>query len=381
MLRSGSRPRALVGFDGFLDVILRAVDTRASMGTEDFTPIRTIDALSRRIAAAAGRSANIELVEVERRFGGNGPLLAGALGALGAGVTYIGCVGDDAMKDPPARVHAAFESFAGRCSRVLPVATPAVTHALEFGDGKIMFNMPQAIQGVTWSTLMRDLGRETIVEAVCDADLIGVVNWSIMAGVETILTGLRDDVLTQLSGATPRKRVFIDLSDPAKRTRADLRRVLGLLTSIQSYADVTLGLNLSEATQAADVLGVAHDACMLESIRTMPEACLTLAAGVRERLSLSCVVVHPRQGAAGANASERMWIDGPMVREPKLSTGAGDHFNGGFAFAQATGCSLEACLAMGVATSGAYVRDAGSPDAKRLAEFLDDLPEPDGDAP
>jgi hypothetical protein len=32
---------------------------------------------------------------------------------------------------------------------------------------------------------------------------------------------------------------------------------------------------------------------------------------------------------------------------------------------------------MGVGTSGAYVRDAGSPDAQRLAAFLDDLPEPD----
>lgn len=381
VLRSGARPRALVGFDGFLDVILRAVDTRASMRTEDFTPIGTIGALSHRIAAAAGRSANIELVEVERRYGGNGPLLAGSLGALGAGVTYIGCVGEDAMEAPPGRVHDAFTPFASRCERVLAVAPPAVTHALEFGDGKIMFNMPQAIQGVTWATLLRDLSREAIIEAVRGADLIGVVNWSIMAGVDTILTGLRDDVLTHLSAGAPRKRMFIDLSDPAKRTRADLRRVLDLLASIQSRADVTLGLNLSEATQVASVLGASCDESMLDSIRTLPDGCITLAAGVQERLGLSCVVVHPRQGAAGATASQRMWIDGPMVRQPRLSTGAGDHFNGGFAFAQATGCSLEACLAMGVGASGAYVRDAGSPDAQRLAAFLDDLPEPyEGDS-
>ena len=288
VLRSGARPRALVGFDGFLDVILRAVDTRASMRTEDFTPIGTIGALSHRIAAAAGRSANIELVEVERRFGGNGPLLAGSLGALGAGVTYIGCVGEDAMEAPPGRVHDAFTPFASRCERVLAVAPPAVTHALEFGDGKIMFNMPQAIQGVTWATLLRDLGREAIIEAVRGADLIGVVNWSIMAGVDTILTGLRDDVLTHLSAGAPRKRMFIDLSDPAKRTRADLRRVLDLLASIQSRADVTLGLNLSEATQVASVLGASCDESMLDSIRTLPDGCITLAAGVQERLGLSC---------------------------------------------------------------------------------------------
>lgn len=379
-LRSTVRPRALVGFDGFLDVIVRAVDTRASMRTEDYTPIDTIEALARRIAAAAGRSANIELVEVERRFGGNGPLLAGALASLGTGVTFIGCVGEDAMREPPVPVHAAFEPFARRCERVLAVAPPALTHALEFGDGKIMFNMPKAIQGVTWSTLSRDLGLDAITSELMRADLIGVVNWSIMAGVESMLLGLRDCLQTPTLRGQPRKRIVIDLSDPAKRTREDLRRVLDLLASLQPCADVTLGLNFAESLQVAEVLGVAAGSATPQTRDELAQACMRLATMVRESLQLACVVIHPREGAAGATAGHLAWIDGPLVLAPRLSTGAGDHFNAGFAFAQALGCSLGACLAMGVGVSGAYVRDAASPDAPRLAAFLDDLPEPESAA-
>ncbi|HLP83556.1 MAG TPA: hypothetical protein VK157_04335, partial [Phycisphaerales bacterium] len=80
---------ALVGFDGFTDAILHAVSTRTSMRVDDFARIATITEFSQRIAAAAGKSTNIELVRQERRFGGNGPLMASGLAGL-AGVGGVG---------------------------------------------------------------------------------------------------------------------------------------------------------------------------------------------------------------------------------------------------------------------------------------------------
>jgi len=62
------------------------------------------------------------------------------------------------------------------------------------------------------------------------------------------------------------------------------------------------------------------------------------------------------------------------VREPRLSTGAGDHFNAGFAFGQVCGLPLDECLATGCGVSGAYVRDAQSPSRDRLIAFLNQLP-------
>ena len=84
-------PAAVVGLDGFVDEILHVVDKRSSVDAYERVP--TIAALAERINSAAGRSANIELVSRRTKIGGNGPILASALGTLGASVTYVGAVG------------------------------------------------------------------------------------------------------------------------------------------------------------------------------------------------------------------------------------------------------------------------------------------------
>lgn len=360
--------RALVGFDGFVDVILRAVDTRRSMRTDDYQPITSIPAFADRIGAAAGKSANVELVTLESRFGGNGPLLAGCLASLGVGTTFIGCVGEVSpgvgSAEAARRIHPQFSGLADRCKHVIPLSQPAITHALEFSDGKIMFNMPGAIQGVTWESLLRAVGRDRLRAIVEESQLFAIVNWSIMAGVESILEGLCSDLLPGVA-APSQRRLFIDLSDPAKRTHEDLLRVLRLLSRINALMPVTLGLNHSEAQQACAALTLP-----VSTESSMPVRCLGIARAVRDALDLSVVVVHPREGAAASSQSETLWIDGPFTATPALSTGAGDHFGAAFALAQAINLTLDSCLALAVACSGAYVRDAHSPTATGLAAFL-----------
>ena len=46
---------------------------------------------------------------------------------------------------------------------------------------------------------------------------------------------------------------------------------------------------------------------------------------------------------------------GPFVQHPKISTGAGDHFNAGFALGRTLGFDLEQSLCCGVATSRAVL--------------------------
>ena len=67
---------------------------------------------------------------------------------------------------------------------------------------------------------------------------------------------------------------------------------------------------------------------------------------------------------------------GPFIEQPKISTGAGDHFNAGFCLGRVLGFSLEESLCTGCATSGYYVRTAHSPTAVELAEFVKNLPTP-----
>lgn len=356
----------LVGFDGFIDAITRLVRTRRSMHPDDYEPIGGIAELAERIGAAAGLSTNIERVTVEERFGGNGPLMAGALGALGMPVTYVGAVGERAVLP-------IFGEFAARCERVEAIGAPGHTLALEFADGKVMMNETGAVQAVTWERLCERLGEEALAAMCGRARLIGVVNWSLMGGVPGIWKGLRERILPRLAG--PARRMTIDISDPAKRSDADIGVLLADLRLLAGAGlRVTLGLNLSEATRLA---GVARTALPRRGDGAGIARC---AAELRAALGLDTVTVHPREGAAAATAEEAAWMDGPFTRSPRLSTGAGDHYNAGFAFAQTHGMSLEGCLACGVAVSGAYVRDGRSPTRVRLAEFLRALPGPEESA-
>jgi sugar/nucleoside kinase (ribokinase family) len=371
-------PASLVGFDGFVDAIIHVVDRRRDMSPQGFEPIQNISQFAARIGAAAGKSTNIELVVREERFGGNGPLLASALGRLGSPVTYIGAVGDPGDHR---KLHALYRPMLDRCRAVIPVAPPAHTDALEFEDGKIMLGQPANVQLVTWEKLLAVVGEEELIRLAAAAPLIGLVNWVMMAGVEGIWEGLITRILPEVVRRDPgrKRRIFIDLADPAKRTDADIARAMGSLERMNRIVPVTLGLNLAEAERIADVMGV--QAFAGPEGGTIGAVVRTAAAVLRQRLNLACVVIHPREGAGAASMEDgrdhSAWIDGPFTNRPKLSTGAGDHFNGGFALGQILGMPLDEALALGCATSGAYVRDAASPDRARVVGFLRGLPQPE----
>lgn len=371
---------ALVGFDGFIDSIIDVVDKRQSMVPTGYTKFSTIDQFAIRVGAASGKSTNIELFVHEERFGGNGPLMAGAMGRAGLGVTYIGCVGKN---DNPRELNPIYKELASRCERVIPVSPPATTEALEFDDGKVMLGKTHNIQRVNWELLTKTIGLEDLKRMFARARLIGMVNWVMMGGVESIWDGLCREVFPSLpepprgpDGSTGTRRVFIDLCDPAKRTDADITNAMTLLKRMNRHVPVTLGLNQSEAERISAVLGL--DVFNEAAGRTLGEMIREAAVQIRNALGIACVVVHPRQGAGGAvlenGKVSSAWFEGPFTSKPKLSTGAGDHFNGGFALAQTVGLGIEECLAVGCATSGVYVRDALSPNLARLVEFLRSLP-------
>jgi sugar/nucleoside kinase (ribokinase family) len=229
---------------------------------------------------------------------------------------------------------------------------------------------------VTWDRLLEKVGLSAIVAMVEESRLLGIVNWSLQGGVPGIWHGLMREVFPKVS-ATPR-RVFIDLSDPAKRTDSDIAEALEQLKALEAVANVsvTLGLNLSEAQRISSVLRL--DAFADHAMASQGTVVRHAAECIRERLELDCIVIHPREGAGAANAAgQSAWFEGPFTAQPKLSTGAGDHFNGGFAFGQVHGLTLEESLATGCGVSGAYVRDAQSPTRERLVAFLSDLPKPE----
>jgi len=68
-------------------------------------------------------------------------------------------------------------------------------------------------------------------------------------------------------------------------------------------------------------------------------------------------------------------VEGPYTPTPRITTGAGDHFNSGFCLGKLLGFDDAFSLLAGVATSGHYVRMATSPTLADLARILRNWPD------
>jgi sugar/nucleoside kinase (ribokinase family) len=353
--------KSMVGFDGFVDEIIAVVDKRHDF--EKYDPIRTIAELGAKISNAAGKSSNYELIVKQMKLGGNGPIMANALASAGVNVTYLGGLGYP-------NVHPVFEDFAKR-SHAISIGEPGHTDALEFDDGKLMLGKITAMNDVNWNNMVQRVGSEEKLKSLIqDARLIAMVNWTMLPYMSQIWEKMLERGIPNRQGGQGASRtLFVDLADPEKRNHADIRHAMDLLTKFEKQVDVVLGLNLKESGEICDVLGI--------PVPSDPEAAIeATAASIRKKLDINCVVVHPRRAAAAATRDSSATFFGPFILQPKISTGAGDHFNAGFCLGRTLGFSLEESLCTGVATSGYYVRTADSPTCRQLSEFVGALPSP-----
>ncbi len=209
-----SSMKAVLGFDGFVDEIIAVVDKRH--GPDSFEPVESIASMARKILGAAGESSNYELVVKQRKLGGNGPIMANALASLGLDVTYIGNLG---YPD----IHLVFRDFAAR-AKVISIAEPGHTDALEFADGKLMLGKIQSLGDVNWENLVDRVGKKELIDLMAGATLLGTVNWTMLPRLGEIWDKLLEEVFPALpkNGRT----LYVDLADPEKRTREDLRAAL-----------------------------------------------------------------------------------------------------------------------------------------------------------
>ena len=344
--------RAFVGFDGFVDTIVTPVGLRRAQG-EDFTPIATLTELGQRVLAAAGKSTNIELYPRMDKLGGNGPIMANALLGGGLGVTYVGALGTP--------VHPVFAEMARR-ARTYSLCAAASTTAIELQDGKLMLGMMRSLDEITFARIRETVGAARLDEEIAGAALLAFVNWTMIPHMSAIFTSLVDEVLPRLPAA-PDRVFFFDLADPEKRSVEDLRGALAAIARFGRFGRVVLGLNLKEAQQVAAALGFAQPGKDEASLRAA-------AAAIRAKLDIATLVIHPTESAACATAAGTTWVPGPFTERPLITTGAGDHFNAGFATGAVMGLDAEGCLALGVSTSGHYVRTGESPTLAQLETFL-----------
>ncbi len=349
---NSSTKNVMVGLDGFVDKIVTPVDKRHGMG-ENFDPISTIAELGTRISAAAGKSANLELFPRFEKLGGNGPIMANAMLALGCKTRYVGALGYP-------EVHPVFQEFAKQTEAV-SLSAPGITTALEFQDGKIMFGRMVGLDEVSYERIIEVAEEGKFFDMMSRADLVAMVNWTMIPRMTEIFVALLEKVLPNLPPAD--RHYFFDLTDPRKRSQTDVSNVLGVISRFQSHGEVTLGLNYNESLQVAKALGLNEREAEEAGLRKTAEE-------VRSTLEIGCVVIHPVDSAACATKEGDWWAPGPYVENPKITTGAGDHFNAGFCATRMAGLSPTACLTFATSTSGYYVRTAQSPSVGQIENFL-----------
>jgi hypothetical protein len=347
-----SKLKGFMGFDGFIDEIISVVDKRN--GAHDYSPLTTISQFAEKIQNAAGKSANIELVTNQAKIGGNGPIMGLSLASLGLDLTYTGALGEGT-------IHPVFNKLVEKCTDVFTLGEFGHTDALEFNDGKIMLGKLESLKDVNWANINNIIGADKVQDYIKNSDFFAFVNWTMLPSMSEIW----QEFNKSFSVLRPSRDfpVFIDLADFEKRTDKDCLEAIEILREMNQYAQVTLGLNLREGQQIARIMK--YDVAENDDVESVKK----LAAFIQQEMELETVCVHPRNFAVSADANGTYVAVGPYTDTPKISTGAGDHFNAGYFTGILIGLNQSQALSLGVLNSGYYVRTAISGDLDNLHNF------------
>ena len=348
--------KVLIGLDGFVDKIVHVVGRRKSV--TEFDRIKTIKEFGERIVKAAGLSTNFEMVVLQEKLGGNGPILSNSFLSYGLGLTYIGALGYPQIDN-------VFQHMKEN-GEVYSLASPGYTDALEFEDGKLMIGKLDSLNNVNWENIKKIIGIPKLIDLINDSSLFGLENWTMLPHMSNIWRGLIEEVIPYIDNNAGKRLMLIDLADPEKRTTEDIIEALQLIQKFNLSFNVILGLNLKEGVEIAEVLGI--EGYKSDNIHEINLKELT--EEISKKLNIYCLVIHPTIEAAAVIGDNYYHVDGPYTASPILTTGAGDNFNAGFCLGQILKLSPEQSLILGVATSGYYVRNAKSPSFDDTKEFL-----------
>ncbi|MDR2812755.1 MAG: PfkB family carbohydrate kinase [Puniceicoccales bacterium] len=325
-----------VGLDGFIDHIFVAVDQRFGPGN-NFKKINKIKEFAERIAHASGKSTNIELFPIEQRIGGNGPILAQTLAFYGVYVQLMGALGNPL--DP---------TFHHLPSKVNPISIghPGITNAIEFDDGKLLLGITHSLDCITLEKCLPYIRENNEKIFTCDA--LCFANWTMLIHLNEILTFFWDHIRKDRQ-----KFCFFDLADPEKRSLNDIYSIIQLIQLYTQKYTTILGLNLKEAEQIVAVLQSYQLTRNPTSIKK-PDV-QTLCQYIQTQTKIDEIVIHDTTCCAAATQSETSYVDGFFVAHPKITTGAGDHFNAGYLLAKLQKKSLHDCLIQAYKISSHFV--------------------------
>ena len=347
-----SEKEATVGFDGFIDYIVRVVKNKKIR--DDCVFFKDMGEFGYYISEKKGKSCTIEINGQVTKIGGNMPIMATALGRLGIKANCIGAMG---MPD----IRPEFKSmYSDNCS-LFSVAEPGITTALEFDDGKVMLADMSAVDEISWESIKSTVGVSRLSGLFDRSGLIGMVNWSEIENSMEIWEGVLHEVFPCLR-PEPGRVIYFDLSDCSKRHKEDIEKALCLIGKFSAYGRLVLGMNENESRVVYNALTGSIDSDSLNQLGT----------SIYEKLEIDMLVIHPVNCAIAWNKDGIHYTENFHVQQPKLSTGGGDNFNAGFCWAMLMNMDITSSLITANAVSGFYVKNGYSPGREDVINFLNE---------
>jgi sugar/nucleoside kinase (ribokinase family) len=340
----------VVGFDAFVDQVYSVVSRRTD--PEHFERMPGLGEFGSWIAASAGRSGLREVVLTEETAGGCAVNQGDSLASLGFPVSaFLGGASDPALQE-----------FRAKCHSVEELGIrPGRSSVYEFNDGKLMLCSFSHFSAVTPDFLRSELTRTDYVRRCAEASAIVLTSWSVYPHMTACWRFLQKEAL---AGITNRPCLFFDIADPASRTGAELKQMMGMIAGFEAIGPVTLSLNQNEARQMAEVSGLDPDSDS-ES----------LGSELRRISGITELGIHAIKWAGSSTAGANLMVDSAHTPTPRRSVGAGDRFNAGWLAGSLIGLPQDLRLLMGCANSGFFVRNGRSATLQELAGFVRDWAE------
>jgi hypothetical protein len=371
---SGREFKALVGFDGYVDKIQKVV--RSKNGTTSVY-YDTITQIANHVATLAGVSGQIEIRNLELKLGGNAPIMANSLGALGIKNTCIGTMGYPDLNN-------VFEEINPNCE-VVSIAEPAQTNAMEFNDGKLIFSEVSTFEQLTWTYVSAVAGVDNLTRWIYESQLVSFVDWANLNHCTDIWQGILEDIIVNLNPAPSEKErnafyfsnknltkgdsngmrhknFFFDLCDPSKRSKEEILAALAVISKYKPYGRITLGMNENEARKVYKALdGDNPESTDLQIITKY----------IFDKITVHQVLVHPTDRSIICNKNGVFEVKGRLVPEPRILTGGGDNLNAGFCLGLLMDLPVQQVMLLGMANSGAYITNGTSPEIDDLIHYLE----------
>jgi hypothetical protein len=340
--------QVVAGFDGFIDSLQKVIIQYPENRPAEY--FKTVGEFGQYISAKQTGGLSLETEEITKKIGGNVPIMANAMAGLGVKAHCIGAFGHPVIDPVFLTMHPNTSLYS--------FANPGITSALEFSDGKIMLAQMTGLNNSGWEQVKHAAAPEQIMKIFSECDMLCLLNWSEIRKATEIWQGLLQEVFPNLA-REKRMKIFFDLSDCSKYSNEKILEAIKLIRQFSNFGDVTLSMNRNEAALVCQAM--------------FSSACddLEIIGGrISEFMNIGTIIIHTAARSLAWRDSQIFRSDAFKLKDPQISTGAGDNFNAGFCIGQLLELETGESLTLANILAAFYMQNGKSADWNELQSTI-----------